>query len=722
MIALPRLLLADRPLWQALLLAVLLLVATGMRYWGLPPIEAGAPYVTYTPVVFFSFMFLGRWPGRWSMLVAALGGYVLFAAPYGVLAWKPVPFTSLAVMVACAALLDFALEGQRSATARLYGVLASLRESEQRYFGMLNDQVEAIGRTDASGCVVFVNEAFCRLLGMPRTELLGKPWYLRVEDDDLGETQQEVNRLTPERPVAIVENRFRNAAGEVRWGRFVNRGIFRTDGRLLEVETLAHDITERKELERRLQTTTDELRDLYDNAPCAYYALDATGRFLHLNAQTEEWLGCPRAELMGKLGPMDFVSAVGRELFLASYTAFQARGVIEGLEFDLISRQKVTRRVRLSATAIYDTAGRFLKCRSVLHDVTDLHQAQQRLQALAAEQRAILDNEIVGMVKVRDGHAVWRNRTIETMFGFSSRELQTHGSRLLYATEDEFRDVKQRAAATLRSGQRFRAQVRLVRKDGSRLWVDLSAAPADKDEVVWSFVDVTPLMVREEQARSMAHRDALTGLPNRRQLEATAELVLEESRVAGNTLALCFLDLDGFKPVNDEHGHAAGDMLLQEMARRMSQVLRGNDLVFRFGGDEFVLLLPNVKDEATCAAVLARLLGAIELPMLLGTPRECSGPVPLELLARQSAAGSVRVTASVGVALSAPGDKTLDELLHAADAAMYLAKQTTGSSLRFATAAMASNGATSINTPGTASATAGSAAATPANSASAALT
>ncbi|MEY4377947.1 MAG: hypothetical protein RJB26_2497 [Pseudomonadota bacterium] len=667
MLTQPRLLFDATPWLRVALMLFLMIIATAMRYAGLPPVDAGAPFVTYTPVVFFAFLFLGRVPARLSVVLAAVGGYVLFAAPYGSLAWKPVPLASLAVMTACALLLDYALEGQRRATTRLYGVLASLRESEQRYFGMVNDQAEAIGRTDSEGCVVFVNEAFCQLLGVSRTELLGKPWRSFVVNEDRAGAQAEVARLTPERSVAILEHRFRDVAGVVRWGRFVHRGIFRGDGRLLEVETLAHDITERKALEQRLRTTTDELRDLYDNAPCAYYALDMHGNFLHLNNKTEEWLGCPGAEMIGRLGPVDFVSAEDRKLLVNCFPVFKQTGIIDGLEFELISRQGVKRRVRLQATAIYDGMGTFKKSRSIMHDVTDVHLAQQRLQALAAEQRAILDNEIVGMVKTRGGRAVWRNRAVETMFGFSAAELQARGSRVLYASDAEFEAVKQEAAGVLRTAKRFHTQVRLVRKDGSRVWVDLSAALVGPGEVVWSFVDVTPLVAREEQARFMAHRDVLTGLPNRRQFDTSAAEILAEARTSGHKAALCYLDLDGFKPVNDLHGHAAGDLLLQEMARRMTQCLRGKDVVFRFGGDEFVLLLPQVKDDATCSMVLARLLAAIEQEMTLPS------------------GATVGVTASVGAALLGEAGDSLDELLPAADAAMYLAKQSAGSSLRFAT-------------------------------------
>ena len=402
-----------------------------------------------------------------------------------------------------------------------------------------------------------------------------------------------------------------------------------------------------------------ELQDLYDHAPCALFALDADGRFLRLNARALLWFGCTQEEMLGQKGPEDFFMPACRTQFAECFAVLQAHGQVEGLEFDLVSRQGVRRRVSLSATAVCDRHGRLQQVRCVLHDITELMRAKNRLQTLAAEQRAILDNDLVGIIKLQGSRTVWKNRTVETMFGYAPGELRSQTARVLYRSDAEYLQTSQAAATALAHGERFRTELQLVRKDGTTLWIDLSAVrvASDTNETVWSFVDVTPMVRRHEHANRLAFRDPLTGLPNRHQFEAVVPEVIARAQASGTPAAICFLDLDGFKPVNDTHGHAAGDLLLREVARRITQRLRMDDAVYRFGGDEFVLLLPNVMNAESCTAVVNRVLEGIAEPVRLGSGQY------------------VRVTASVGVALF-PGDgHALEELIHLADQAMYLAKR-----------------------------------------------
>ena len=402
-----------------------------------------------------------------------------------------------------------------------------------------------------------------------------------------------------------------------------------------------------------------ELQDLYDHAPCAYFTLDERGRFLRLNARALSWLGCSRDDALGGLGPADFLTAESRVQFAECFAVLLAHGPVDGMEFDLVSRLGARRRVSLAATAVDFSSGQLQQARCVLHDITELMRAKTRLQALAAEQRAILDNDLVGIIKLNGARTVWKNRTVETLFGYLPGELRSQTPRVLYRSDREYAEIATAAAAAMERGDRFRTEVQMVRKDGSFLWIDLSAVrvASAANETVWSFVDVTRMVRRQEHANRLAFRDPLTGLPNRHQFAAAVPEVIAQAQATGAPAAICFLDLDGFKPVNDVHGHAAGDLLLREVAKRITQRLRVDDAVYRFGGDEFVLLLPNVANAETCSGVVNRVLEGIAEPVRLGN------------------GNYVRVTASVGVALF-PGDgHALEDLMHLADQAMYLAKQ-----------------------------------------------
>jgi diguanylate cyclase (GGDEF)-like protein/PAS domain S-box-containing protein len=160
----------------------------------------------------------------------------------------------------------------------------------------------------------------------------------------------------------------------------------------------------------------------------------------------------------------------------------------------------------------------------------------------------------------------------------------------------------------------------------------------------------------ENKLKYIAHYDNLTGIPNRVLLADRMKQALAQSKREQKILAVCYLDLDGFKPINDTLGHQVGDQVLIECARRIGSILRESDTVARLGGDEFVVLLSNLPHQEECIVTLKRLIEAIALPMSI-QEHPCS------------------VTVSIGVSLFTGDDKEPETLLRYADQAMYIAKQ-----------------------------------------------
>jgi diguanylate cyclase (GGDEF)-like protein len=197
--------------------------------------------------------------------------------------------------------------------------------------------------------------------------------------------------------------------------------------------------------------------------------------------------------------------------------------------------------------------------------------------------------------------------------------------------------------------------------EAPRRWLRVNARPlvstgaAGHGGVLSSTVDVTRLVEQERRLQRQAHYDALTLLPNRLLLSDRMKQAIAHSRRNGEMLAVCLMDLDGFKPVNDTLGHKAGDQLLQEIARRLEESIRADDTAARVGGDEFALLLGGLKSPQHAEQVLQRLLDAIAMPCAI-------------------AGQAVRVTASIGVTLFPIDAGDADQLLRHADQAMYKAK------------------------------------------------
>jgi len=272
---------------------------------------------------------------------------------------------------------------------------------------------------------------------------------------------------------------------------------------------VGRDITDRKTLEAQLAATAAELTDLYDQAPCGYYSLDADGRFVRLNDTLLAWLGCPRDVAIGRLGTVDFFTPPSIELFKSSFPIFKAKGRIDGLSFDLQSRDGTMRHVSLSATAITDAHGRFLHSRSVLYDITELRHTQDQLSVLLAEQAAMLDNELIAIIKLRDRKAVWVNKGATCTFGYSRDELVGQTSRMLYPDDATWQSFGAAAYGDLSAGRSHRTQTKMVRKDGTALWIDASGTrlSPESGESLWLLADISAInsaKVEVERARDKA--------------------------------------------------------------------------------------------------------------------------------------------------------------------------------------------------------------------------
>lgn len=170
------------------------------------------------------------------------------------------------------------------------------------------------------------------------------------------------------------------------------------------------------------------------------------------------------------------------------------------------------------------------------------------------------------------------------------------------------------------------------------------------------FADISQIKAHEAELDRVAHYDSLTGLPNRRLLSDRLSQSIKRAERSGKSSAICFLDLDGFKTVNDLHGHKAGDALLVRVTQNLQHVLRAEDTLARMGGDEFVVILSNVASPEECALILDRILAAIRQPVLID-------------------GHTVHISASIGVSLYPADNADPDTLLRHADQAMYLAKQ-----------------------------------------------
>jgi len=252
-----------------------------------------------------------------------------------------------------------------------------------------------------------------------------------------------------------------------------------------------------------------------------------------------------------------------------------------------------------------------------------------------------------------DGHVTYLNQAAETLTGWSRQEATGR------PIDEVFKTVGVGADCVL------------VRRDGHRTEIEHSTtsifdADGQRRGAVTVFRDAGPARELTRQLSHLAEHDALTDLPNRLLLNDRLTRAIALAERHHKPLAVLFLDVDGFKAVNDSLGHAAGDAILRSIAARLGAAIRKSDTVSRYSGDEFVIVLPEI-EQGDDAAVVARKL-----------VRAASGPHRID-------ARNVTVTASVGIALYPDDGRDAETLIKRADAAMYDAKRTGLGSFRLFT-------------------------------------
>ncbi len=285
----------------------------------------------------------------------------------------------------------------------------------------------------------------------------------------------------------------------------------------------------------------------------------------------------------------------------------------------------------------------------------ELSESQQRLQL-------IFDTSDVAIFLTdTEGRITQANERMAEMFRCPLGLLI--GSEYVNRVHPAEREAGQRAMCDLLSNRsrEVKLERRYRRDDGSEFWGHLGGRLVQDADgrplgLVGVIADITQRKEAEDKIHFLAHHDYLTGLPNRALLIERLRQALALARRYRRCLGLLYLDLDGFKPVNDRHGHQVGDLLLKEVARRLEWSVRSSDTVCRQGGDEFVILVPELPD-CSHLEVLARTLAA-----------EIARPYAF-------AGFSLSITVSIGMALYPDHGETVEELMDRADAAMYRTKE-----------------------------------------------
>jgi diguanylate cyclase (GGDEF)-like protein/PAS domain S-box-containing protein len=405
-----------------------------------------------------------------------------------------------------------------------------------------------------------------------------------------------------------------------------------------------------------LWASEDRFRSLLNLSTDWYWEQDSEFRFIYHQANRPDIVALDDLFLIGKRR-WELDTTLTEDHWAAHRAVLEARNSFRDLEFGIHIPGGGIRHVAVHGEPVFDQDGKFSGYRGTTTDITRRKQAEASFRLAAS----VFAQASEGIIITDDQ---WRvvdsNPTITRWSGIERRKLLGRDLREYFAESGGDLEMIESALWTLAENGHWRGETRARCSNGD-LQQEMLTASAVADETgnvshyTFIFSDITALKEQQEKLEYLAHYDPLTRLPNRVLLADRIQQALHQAQRSGELVAVAYLDLDGFKPINDTLGHAAGDLLLVEVAKRLRTCVRAADTVARLGGDEFVLII-KAQDFGDCEAATLRVLATLSAPYVIDG-------IDIEL------------SASIGVTLYPNDGADPDVLLRHADQAMYVAKQ-----------------------------------------------
>ena len=520
---------------------------------------------------------------------------------------------------------------------------------------------------DHEGRIVRFNQACEQLSGYRFEEVRGQfPWDTVLPPEDAEQIREQAFEALarhPEKFSGRYANHWVNREGRRFLIEWFNTVLLDARGAMAFMVSIGVDVTERRRMEDALRQSEETYARAETIAHIGSWNWDIVGGSLHWSDEIYRIFG---------LTPQSFGATY--EAFLQSIHPGDRQLVIDAVNASLADarrpysiRHRVVRpdgeiRTVEENGAIYrDEAGQPVRMIGTVQDVTEAVQREIALSESESKYRRLYESMTDAFVRVdMAGRLVEWNPAYQAMLGYDAEELA--GKTYVDLTPDQWHAMESRIVdeQVLVNGHSSVYEKEYRCKDGTVLPVELRTYLLRDDKGapsgMWAIVrDISERKVIQQKMASLAYYDTLTGLPNRALFSDRLQTALAMARRDNGRLALLFIDLDKFKPVNDTYGHNVGDQLLQTVARSIQGCVRESDTVGRIGGDEFVVLLPQIGASDDAMNVAEKIHQALRQPMTVG-------------------AYGLEVSSSIGVAIYPEHGHDEVSLMKHADDAMYRAK------------------------------------------------
>jgi diguanylate cyclase (GGDEF)-like protein/PAS domain S-box-containing protein len=557
----------------------------------------------------------------------------------------------------------------------------ALRESNEKFQVLADNITDAFWiRSPDMREIQYISPAFERIWGRSIASLYAKPqeWADAIVPEDRERVRAVFTALTGETRSVDIEYRIARPDGAIRWVRVRGFQVRDSSDKLIQLSGIVTDVTEPHHAAEALRTSLQEFRTLAEAMPQIVWITRPDGGNLYLNQHWMDYTGLTLEEGAGHGWSEPFHPEDQQR----AWDAWQLATVTHGtytVECRLRRADGAYRWWLIRGVPQRDAAGTILKWFGTCTDIHDLKLIEAAL-FLEKERAQITLNSIGDAVICTDisGNITFLNLIAEKITGWSLEEAAGRPMAqvlpILDATSRETTPDPMELAVIQNRTVHLPPNCILIRRDGFEIPIEDSVSPIHDRQgqatgAVIVFRDVSATRTMALEMAHSAQHDFLSGLPNRMLLSDRISQAITSALRRVKKVGVLFLDLDGFKHINDSLGHPIGDKLLQSIAMRLVDCVRGSDTVSRQGDDEFIVLLSEMEESEDAAITARRILRTLAEPHVIDQH-------------------DLHVTASIGVSVYPDDGMDAETLIKNADTAMYQAKENGRQSYQFFKPAM----------------------------------
>ncbi len=517
---------------------------------------------------------------------------------------------------------------------------------EQESIGILN--------IDLNGEITDANSKLVSLFKYSKRELVGKNILELTDEEDKERTTSKINHLlaNPKEKYFSLEKKCIRKDGSPIWVNITNSLALDENSNPKYFTCFVMDISKQIDLKQEIIVHEEKFKILYEEVPYAYQSLNKDGIIKDVNKKWLELTGYTKEEVIGK----KFSSYLkdDEEILITNFSKFLENKYINNVKYTVIKKDGST--ILVSFNGKISNIKNKIRTHCVLQDITQKVKIDKKLKL----SDIVFENTTEGIVITNS-----RNEIVSVNKAFSQ------------ITQYEKNDVCGKNPSIFSSGRHdkifygnlwknlkehgfWKGEIWNRKKDGEIYpeWINISTVVNENKQItnyIAIFSDITKIKDSAAKIEYLAHHDPLTDLPNRLLLHARLENSLERASEEQKRLAVLFIDIDNFKLVNDTYGHTIGDKLISLVAKKLEKNIRKNDTIARIGGDEFIIVIEDVRDHSNIEKIAYKLIQEFRNPLKLQEYK-------------------FDTTVSIGISIFPNNGLNSEDLIKQADTAMYSAK------------------------------------------------